>query len=169
MTQPIPKSVNTNGTMLALFVPTIANYMAGPTLAELTDPAVIDLTPYIVGDGFTPETSENNVEDPRLCSKQIYEARGDFTDSLEIVYTFNPSSPSDDEARAGLPAGTRGFLVVRWAVDYETALAAGQEVDIYPVEMGVQRKRPPSRNGVHAITQKPFVVGAVARDVTIQA
>jgi hypothetical protein len=169
MTQPIPASVNTNGTMLALFVPTLANYRTGATVAELTAGAVIDLSCYLTGEGLTTETSENNVEDPRLCSKQVFENRGDFTDTMELTYVFNPASPSDDEARLGLPPGTRGFIVLRWAVDSEAPIAAGQELDIYPVEMGAQRKQTPGRNGVHRITQKPFVTGTVARDVLVAA
>lgn len=169
MTQPIPASVNTNGTMLALFVPTLANYLTGPTVAELTGGSVIDLTCYLTGDGLNTDTSENNVEDPRLCSKQVFENRGDFTETMELTYVFNPGSPADDEARLGLPAGTKGYIVLRWAVDSETAIAAGQEVDVYPVELGKQRKQTPGRNGVHKIMQKPFVVGAVAEDVAIAA
>lgn len=169
MTQPIPASVNTNGTMLALFVPTLANYLTGPTVAELTAGAVLDLTCYLTGDGLTTETSENNVEDPRLCSKAVFENRGDFTDTMELTYVFNPAVPTDDEARLALPPGTRGFVVLRWAIDHEVAITAGQEVDVYPIEMGQQRKQTPGRNGVHRITQKPFVVGTVARDVAIAA
>lgn len=169
MTHPIPAAVTTNGTMLALFVPSIAAYMTGPTLAELTAGAVIDITAYLTGDGLNTDTNENNVEDPRLCSKQIYEQRGDYTNTLELTYVFNTGSPPDDEARLGLPPGTRGFVAIRWARDWELAIAAGQEFDIYPVEMGIQRKLTPARNGVHKITQKPFVTGEVARDVAVIA
>lgn len=169
MTQPIPASVNTNGTMLALFVPTIATYLTGPSVAELTGPSVIDLTPYLTGDGLSIETNENNVEDPRLCSKQVFENRGDFTHTMELIYVFNPAVPTDDEARLGLPPGTKGYMVVRWALAWETAIVAGQMVDAYPVEMGKQRKRTPGRNGVHAIVQKPFITGEVAEDVLIVA
>ncbi|MEV1315370.1 hypothetical protein AB0J14_04715 [Micromonospora arborensis] len=169
MTQPIPASVNTNGTMLVLFVPTLSNYLTGPTVAELTAGAVIDLSCYLTGDGLTTETSENNVEDPRLCSKAVFENRGDYTDTIELTYVFNPASPANDEARLGLPPGTRGFLVLRWAVDSEAPIAAAGEVDVFPVEMGAQRKQTPGRNGVHRITQKPFVTGTVARDVAIAA
>ncbi|WP_431935794.1 hypothetical protein [Micromonospora sp. RP3T] len=169
MTQPIPASVNTNGTMLVLFVPTIANYLTGPTVAELTAGAVLDLTCYLTGDGYTNETSENNVEDPRLCSKAVFENRGDYTDTMELTYVINPASPADDEARLALPPGTRGYIATRWAIDSEVPVAAGQEFDIAPVEMGVQRKQTPGRNGVHKITQKPFIVGTMARDVAVAA
>jgi len=44
-----------------------------------------------------------------------------------------------------------------------------QYVDILPVEAGIPRKQPPTRNGVHRITQKLFVVDRVVRDVKVQA
>jgi hypothetical protein len=168
VTQPIPTAVTTNGSMLALFVETLADYTA-PTVAELTAGSVIDLTCYLTGDGLTTETTENNVEDPRLCSQQIYEARGDFTNTLELTYVFNPASPADDEARLGLPRGTAGYIAIRWAREHGLAVAADQEFDVYPVEMGEQRKQTPARNSVHRIMQKPFVVGEVARDAVVVA
>ena len=169
MTQPIPASVGTNGTMLALFIPSLSAYLSGFTVAEATAGAVLDITCYLTGDGLTTETSENNIEDPRLCSKQVFENRGDSTKTMELTYVFNPASPTNDEARLALPAGTRGFIALRWAIDSEIPVAVGQEFDIYPVEMGAQRKQTPGRNSVHRITQKPFIIGTVAEDVLVAA
>lgn len=166
MTMPI--AVSTNGTVTARFVPAIAN-PAVPKLTELNAVSHIDLSCYLTGDGLSTETSENTTDDPRLCSKQVFEARGDFTDTMEITYVFNPASPADDEARIGLPPGTQGFIVLRWAVDSEDPFVIGDLVDVYPVEMGAQKKNTPARNGVHKITQKPFVTGAVKRDVALVA
>jgi hypothetical protein len=163
-----PAAVSTNGTMLAIFVTAIAN-PAVPKLTEINAVSSIDLSCYLTGEGLNTDTTENTIEDPRLCSKQVYEARGDFTDTMELTYVFNLDSPADDEARIGLPAGTRGFIVLRWAVDSDVAMATGDLVDVYPVELGVQRKNTPTRNGVHKITQKPFVIGAVQRDVAVVA
>lgn len=169
MTQPIPASVGTNGTMLALFVPTLADYLSGATVAELTAGAVLDITCYLTGDGLNTDTSENNIEDARLCSKQVFENRGDSTKTMELTYVFNPGSPANDEARLALTPGTKGFIALRWAIDSDLPVAAGQEFDIYPVEMGAQRKQTPGRNSVHRITQKPFIVGTVAEDVLVAA
>jgi hypothetical protein len=168
VTQPMPMSVTTNGTVAVKFVTAIAD-PAAPTDTEINAESSIDLSCYLTGDGYNAETSENTVEDPRLCSKQIFEARGDFTDTLELTYVFNPGSPTDDAARIGLPAGTTGFLVTRWAVDSEDAYAADDIVDVIPVEMGIQRKNTPARNSVHRITQKAFITGPVRRDVEVVA
>lgn len=169
MTQPtMPAAVNTNGTTLVLWVPAIAN-PAVPTKTEMTAGTVLDLSCYLTGDGLATETTENAIEDPRLCSKQIFEARGDFSDTLELTYVFNPLESADDEARTTLRPGTRGYIVLRWAVDSEIPVDTGDVVDVYPVEMGQQRKQTPTRNGVHRITQKPFVTGPVRRDVAVVA
>jgi hypothetical protein len=160
--------MSTNGTILALFVEAIAA-PAAPTDDELTAGTVVDLSCYITGDGLATETSENSVEDPRLCSKQIFEARGDFSNSLELTYVYNTTSEPDDEARTALTPGATGFIVLRYGLDSDEPIAVGDLVDVYPVEMGAQRKNTPARNSVHTITQKPFVTGAVQRDVAVVA
>ncbi|GGM27148.1 hypothetical protein GCM10011608_09940 [Micromonospora sonchi] len=168
MTQPMPMAVTTNGTVAVRFVPAIAD-PAAPTVTEVNAVSSVDLSCYLTGDGYNAETSENTVEDPRLCSKQIFEARGDYTDTLELTYVFNPASPDDDEARTTLPPGTAGFLVTRWGVDSEDAFATGDIVDVIPFESGAQRKNAPARNSVHRITQKQFITGKVQDNVAIVA
>lgn len=168
MTSPIPVGMSTNGTILALFVPTIAS-PAAPTVTELTAGTVVDLSCYITGDGLSTEVSENSVEDPRLCSKQVFEARGDFSNTLELTYVYNTTSAPDDEARIALAPGTAGYIVLRYGLDSDEAIAAADLVDVYPVEMGAQRKNTPARNSVHTISQKPFITGTVHRDVAVQA
>lgn len=166
MSQPI--AVSSNGTMRVQFVTAIAN-PAAPKVTEINAGTSLDLSCYLTGDGLSTETSENTIDDPRLCSKQIYESRGDYTNTLELTYVFNPASEDDDEARTTLVPGTQGFLVLRWAVDSEDAFAVGDVVDVYPVEFGFQRKVTPGRNSVHRITQKPFVIGEVQHNVTVVA
>lgn len=168
MSQPIPASVSTNGTVRAVFVDDLAD-QAEPVLAELSAGGALDFSCYATGDGIAAETSESNVEDPRLCSKSVYEQPGDTTDTLEITYVFNPASPDDNEAHIELVQGRKGFVIIRWAVDSDDAFAAADIVDVYPVTLGAQRKANPTRNGVHKITQKCFVTGKVQKDVVIAA
>lgn len=164
----VPASVTTNGTTSVVFVETIATPSA-PDVDEINAVSSLDISCYLTGDGFAPETNEETVDDPRLCQVQTFEQRGDFTDSLELTYVFNPDNPTEDEAHTTLLEGTTGFLVVRWGVDSDQAFAAGDIVDVYPVTFGVQRKQQPTRNGVHKIMQKPFVTGQVYRDVVVAA
>ncbi len=169
MTSPVvPTSVQTNGTVRAVFVATLADVTA-PELTEIAAVSSLDFSCYATGDGLAAETSENNVEDPRLCSKAVFEAPGDTTDTLEITYVFNPASPTNNEAHLELTQGRKGFIILRWAVDSEDAWAAADIVDVYPVTLGAQRKNNPTRNSVHKITQKCFVTGPVQRDVELAA
>jgi hypothetical protein len=168
MTMPIPASVSTNGTVRAVFVPSLAD-QAEPVLGEISAVTALDFSCYATGDGINAETSENNVEDPRLCSKAVYEAPGDRTDTLEITYVFNPEVPAENEAQLELVEGRKGFVLLRWAVDAEKPWAADDIVDVYPTTLGAQRKNNPTRNGIHRITQKCFVTGKVQKDVVIAA
>lgn len=168
MTLVQPQSVSTNGTMLVKFVTTMASYLA-PKLTEINAGSSVDLSCYITGDGLNTDTSENNIDDPRLCSKQVFEAPGDFTQTLEIKYIMNPKDPTNDAARIALPRGTKGFIAIRWAVDAELAWTIGDLLDVYPVTMGKQRKQTAARNGIHTIMQKAFVTGSVKEDVALVA
>ena len=171
MTSPlyVPASVQTNGTIKAVFAPAFVAYLTAPKLTEANAAGALEFSCYATGEGVNMETTENSVEDPRLCSKAVYEAPGDNTSSLEIEYVFNPKSAADNEAQLELVEGRKGFVLLRWAVDTNVPLAIGDIVDIVPGTLGVQRKNRPTRNGVHKITQKVFVTGPVARDVVMVA
>lgn len=166
MTQ--PASVSTNGTVRAAFLPAVAD-LDDVTLVEINAVTSLDFSCYATGEGLNVETSQNNIEDARLCSKATYESPGDYTDTLEITYVFNPASAGDNEAQLELTEGRKGFVVLRWGVDAETAWTVADIVDVYPVTLGVQRKNNPTRNGVHKITQKCFVTGAVHRESVVSA
>lgn len=168
MTSPTPASVSTNGTVRAVFIASVADLNA-PKLTEINAVTSLDFSCYATGDGVAAETSEQNIEDARLCSKALYEAPGDRTDTLEITYVFNPKVPASDEARLELTEGRKGFVLIRWAVDSDTVFAVGDIADLYPATLGAQRKNNPTRNSVHKITQKCFVTGAVHKDVVLVA
>lgn len=161
-----PASVSTNGTISATFVGSLAT-VTTPKLTEISAVSSLNVSCYLTE--LNTETTENNVEDPRLCSKAVYEAPGDHTDTLEWTYVFNPDSPADNEAELELVEGRKGFAILRWGVDSEQVPAVGDIVDVYPVTLGVQRKNNPARNAVHKITQKCFVTGEVRRGVLVIA
>lgn len=170
MTSPliIPPGVSTNGTVRALFIPTIAD-LEELMLTEIAAVASLDFSCYASGDGINAETSETNIEDARLCSKAVYEQPGDRTDTLEITYIFNPSNPTGNEAQLELVEGRKGFIALRWAIDAEEPWAVADVVDIYPTTLGAQRKNNPTRGNIHKITQKCFVTGRVYKDVAVVA
>jgi hypothetical protein len=165
----IPASVSTNGTVRAVFMPAVADRLAPKIATELEAVASLDFSCYATGDGVNAETSENNIEDARLCTKAVYEQPGDRTDTLEITYTFNPKIPTQNRAHLELVEGRQGLILLRWAVDAELDWEVGDMGDLYPVTLGAQRKNNPTRNGIHKITQKCFVTGKVNKDVILAA
>jgi hypothetical protein len=162
----LPRAVTTNGTVAAIIVNAFADYNA-PKVSEMSAPGAAPVTFYITGDGLNPDVNENTVSDDRLGSKQVFESPGDYTLSLSVTYVWNPKVPADDKARLALLRGTSTYCAIRWAVDAETPLAAGDMFDIYPISCGFQKKTLSGRNAVHKIEQKLFVVGALAENVLL--
>lgn len=160
---PIPESMPSDGTLKVVFCPTNDH-----DVTTLTGGTTVDLSCYLTQDGWNPSTDEATVVDSRLCSKQDFEQPGRVSESLEITYVWNTDSGEDD-ARQTLPQAEVGFLIVRWGLDFDVAFAAGQEVDVYPIKAGVQRKQPPEQNSVLKIMQKAFITGEVERDTVLIA
>ncbi|MET0417529.1 MAG: hypothetical protein ABW022_16065, partial [Actinoplanes sp.] len=142
----IPEGVSTNGTVAAIFIETMLNFNV-PKLTEINAGSSLDLSCYL--SELETDATENTIEDPRLCARQVFEAPGDFSNSLGLTYVFNPGEPTENEAMLALPRGTTGFIVIRWAIDAEEPFAIGDIVDVYKVRMGFQKKVNPTRNAMH--------------------
>lgn len=155
-----------DGYGLVLFVPTIAD-PAAPTVTELTAGTVKKLTYSITGDGYNHTVTVNAVTANRLTLKQAIQYDGTVTDDLEITYVYNNTDA--DVVRLALPEGTEGFIVERWAVGNEIAVAADQIVDVIPIKASISRKNAPATNTELTRTQKLNVTGAVQRDVVVVA
>lgn len=171
MTQPlvdIPTSIPADGSLKVLWVPEIAD-PAVPQQAELTAPSVVDLSCYLTDTGWQPSVNEEVSTDPRLCSRQVFERIGRFTDSLELTYVYQGQAPtaSDNKAFATLRHRELGYIVTRWGADYELPIEDGDIVDVYPAECGVQQKLAPEANGRLRITQRIFIRGLVRRDAVV--
>lgn len=170
MTQPVPTSIPADGSVKVLWVPTIADPTA-PTVTELTDTTVVDLSCYLTDDGWQPNTDEQVSTDNRLCSRQTFERIGRFTDQLDIVYVYQGQdlAAADNEAFTTLLHRELGNIVSRWGADYEVPIAADDVVDVAPAECGVQKKQAPEANGRLRIMQKIFIRNTLHRDVTVVA
>ena len=166
MTQ--PASIAADGNLLVKWVPSIAN-TAAPLATEINAGGSVDLSCYLTGSVFVPSTDEAVIPDPRLCSRQTFEAPGRLTEMMQFGYVFNPASPADNVAYLTLIYLTLGFVVARWGLPFETAVVGGslQKVDVYPARCGVQQKQPPEENSVLRVSQKIFVRAAVKRDVAV--
>jgi hypothetical protein len=164
MTQ--PTSVPADGNQLVLWVPTIAAPSA-PTVAELTGVSVVNLSCYLAGNGFNNSVDEGSVDDPRLCSRQTFEQPGKFKHGLNLIYVYNPKSPTNDVARLTLVYLTTGYIVTRYGVAFETTPAAADIVDVYPAKCGKQVKMPSEDNSVLKIGQKIFITGEVEENAVV--
>lgn len=164
MTQ--PASIPADGNLKIQWVPVIA-VLTAPTIAEVNAASSKELSCYLTAEGYTPATDEQTITDDRLCSRQTFERRGRFSDSLDLAYIYNPVSAPDNLAYSTMTPGTLGYVVARWGVAFETAFAAAQIIDVYPVECGIRKKQPPTANSVLTVMQKMFVRSSVQRDVAI--
>lgn len=173
MTEFYPEGVSALGNESVIFVPALADQDA-PTVAELTDAAAVNLSCALRG--FSPTSEQASVQDVRLCTREAAETPGRVSNSIDdVTYVYDPQNLEDpDNAHyAALKSGTKGFLVDRRGLDARTeAIAAGQIVDVYPVEMGAQRRvavDPGADGAKFEIVQKPFVTGPVSWDAVVGA
>jgi hypothetical protein len=164
----LPASTPADGNLKALWVVTMAD-PENPTVAELTAGSVVDLSCYLTG--LTPSVDQAAVTDDRICSRQTFEQPGREKNGLEVMYVYRGQEPvsATNKAQTTLRSGTAGYIVSRWGLDFETAIAAGQIVDTYPVTCGVQDKKPGDANSILQINQKMFITGPVNRDVVVAA
>lgn len=134
-----PIGIDAAGKGALVFVPAIANPAVGPTVAEIAAGVNLSCALY----AWNPAGSQSTVERSRYCSRVISESLGKATYKADpIQYDYDPQDPESDEypAYAALIPDTKGYLVDRRGLDYATAMAAAQIVDIYPVQMGVRSR-----------------------------
>lgn len=156
----VPTGVASDGNGLVLFVPTIAD-PAAPTVAELA--AGTPITYSLTGDGFNHTTTENRVTANRLTLKQQIQYAGTIADEVELSYA------NGSTAETTLEQGTTGYIVARWGVPNEDAVAAADVVTVIPGVAGVQRQNPPAVNTELSKSQLWLVSGTVQRDVAVVA
>jgi len=177
MTVTFPEGVEGEGRVKAAFLPALADIQA-PDVAEFA--AAIDVTCYIAGDGFNPGGEQEERQDRRLCSRQVFGSPGSITYTInEITYVYDPQDPENDggenEAYSELTPDRTGILAIRFGIDYEIPWAAEQFADFYPVILGAQFKNPPvagagaGGGGTSKLTvrQTPYVSGPAFMDVEI--
>lgn len=142
MAEPLrPAATKVYGKENWVFVPTIGDITA-PTAAEVTAVSALDISRIAFASGApTPSQSTNlATQERRLADTTETQFIGTTTYAGgEMTYQFNPqgAAASDDvKLWEKIPEGTTGYLVRRLGVARATALAAGQFVDVYPVEFG---------------------------------
>lgn len=162
----VPAGTPSDGQFLVLFVPTLAN-PAAPTEAELNATGVVRLTYSITGDGYTHTVTINKITADRLTLPNQLQYDGTETDELSITFPY--TNTDADIARLALTRGTKGFIVERPAVANELDPAAGQLVDVMPIQASLALKNAPVKNQELTRTQALNITGKVHRDVEIVA
>lgn len=161
-------STPADGNVKVVWVPTIADPDA-PTVTEVTGGTVVDVSCYLTGSGWNPGLSEQTVTDDRLCSTETFEQMGRSQRTLAVQYIDNPTSATDNDAFEAFVPGTTGYFVVRRGEAYDTALAAADVVDVWPVTAGQYSPLPPEANSVLKVDQKMFVTARVRIGVPVAA
>lgn len=166
----IPPSVVADGNIKVIWVPTLAD-PAKPQVTELTGASIVDLSCYFTKDGLNRGGDEQTVSDERLCSVQVYARPGTYSDTLDVIYVYNPQTDSLDTNAAfqTLKHLTEGYFVFRYGLPYAAAIAADQVVDVVPVACGRQRKQAPEANSVLKLAQQMHIISEVHDDVKIVA
>ncbi|HET8535915.1 MAG TPA: hypothetical protein VFL73_01930 [Solirubrobacteraceae bacterium] len=171
--QYIPQSVPSDGTVALWWVPVIAD-PAAPKVSELTGVDVVALQCYLK-ENFSPDASSEDVEDRRMCSKQVFQRGGMVTYTIDdLIGIMDPQGKLGDSNKAyeALAPGSIGYLVARWGIDLEGAEAepaAGQTVDVYHVEIGHRSKLPQEANSQLKFKAKPRVISTFNEDVVLAA
>ena len=137
-----------DGKTRVYWVSTIAN-IAAPTAAELN--AGLDFTTRITPDGLNIPAETADVDNSSLASTFTTNRAGRRSFSPEVTFKRGDSA-GDDLPWTTLTYQTMGYLVVRRILAYTTARAAGQKVEVYPVECGERNSIPPAPNEVAKFT-----------------
>lgn len=175
MAAPIrPASSKAYGREKWVFVPTIADTDA-PTVAEVTAGTVLDISCYLFESTGRPGATTNLVDrERRICDTVTFQQVGTTTYSGgEMQASFDPQAAALSDGKKAwekFPEGTTGYLVRRLGIDVDTDLAAGQFVDVFPVEFGVPvpgtvgdgESRESSFMSTFAITSTPAFNKAIA-------
>lgn len=136
-----PTGVKTQGNVKVQFVITMAN-IAAPTNTEVTAGTALDVSCYLLADGFARSVTTNKGNAPRrLCTKKQFEQFGSTTYSIaDLHYIMDPQGAAAStgvKAWEKLTPGQAGYFVVRLGIDpVVTDWAVGQFVEVWPVTLG---------------------------------
>ena len=164
----IPPGVDALGRRNAIFTPT--NTLS---VATLTGATSFELMCYLTKGTFGSSAETERGTDERECSTQSFEVLGKSTwtlSDLEYVWEPQATSPSPtNKAYETLKFGTTGFIVVRFGLLNDAALATGQKVWQFPVTVGEQVPKTPDGNAAEKlkIVQPVVVTGPIVKDALL--
>lgn len=176
MAAPIkPALVRAFGNDSWAFVPAIADVTA-PTTAELTAATGFNLSCSLFGEQEGMGASTEKVTLPRrLCETETYESNGPTSYSMsDLQVSFDPQAASGADGKKAWEAlddNATGFLVRRQGVTSTEDFAAGQFVDVVPVQLGVKvpTKTSTGADGVYSFTQAVSITNTPEFNVAVAA
>jgi hypothetical protein len=138
-----------DGMTTVWWVPTIANIHA-PTAAEIA--AGSEWTSRFTPDGLKSDPTTADVDTSSLASTQDTTEAGRRSWDVEMTLKRGTLGTADDAHYRTLTYKTYGNWVVRRGVAYGTSIAAGQQVEVYPVVCGERINVAPAANEVMKAT-----------------
>jgi len=163
--------VASNETVSLKWVEDIAN-PAAPSLATEINAATTVTLECLLTQTFSPDATVEKAQLRRMCSRQVRERNGAVTRTIaDLIGVYDPQDMAADvsKAYAALSPGATGFLVVRWGVHVDTPWAAGDLVDVYPVEIGYRAKIAAADNDELQFKAGVSIIGEVEEDVALVA
>lgn len=134
----------------------------GPTTAEIA--AGTELTSYIAKDGIRPGIDQNMVDNATIAetfdAKLIGSWGGDF--ELEMRRDVDTDTAWDLCVQ-----GTNGFIVIRYGIAIATAVANGQQVEVWPAQMGQPFNKNSAANEQVRFIEKFAITSAPALSATV--
>ncbi|KAB2347353.1 phage tail tube protein [Actinomadura rudentiformis] len=135
-----------------------------PTAAQLN--AGIDIQEYVTKEGLDIKVDQAAVDNTALASRSETEDAG--TTKHEVVLTYKKQdTPLGDVAFNALPPRELRWIAVRRDRAHETAWAAGQPAEIFPVRCGDYMRQAPKLNEPQLIEQKMFVYEAADTEAVV--
>lgn len=143
-----------------ILAPSVADITA-PTLAEIA--AGTDITCFLTKDGLNPGGSTNMVEAGTLCTRVDGETVG------SVKYSFMLKGYRDNDVGGDTfwdlaDWATPTVVIVRRGIQYGTAFAATQDVEVYDGAMAQ-----PTPAGSAANTNQTFELGIAVENAELKA
>lgn len=154
-----------DGKTRVVWAASVANLNA-PTVAECN--GALDLTKRITPDGLKTDPTTADVDTSSLASRFDTKKAGRVGYETELTFKRG-DNPTDDAPYTTLKYRVNGVLIIRRGIDYETAFAAGQQVEAYPIECGERANIAPAANEVAKFSSPMKVTDAPATDAVVAA
>jgi hypothetical protein len=127
--------------------------ISSPPATELN--AGVDIQELLTKDGLSISPEQAAVDTTSLASRSETERGGTAKHPTELTYKRKVLE-ADDVAFNTLTPGTDIIVAVRRNKPHETAWAAGDDAEIYPLQCGIYKRQPPALNEVQKVVQTMF-------------